>query len=118
MSKSGRLHDIERKAFTSYHGDGLLDICIGSVILFLALITMWFPEYWFFLIAGVMIWVSLYAGAKKTITFPRLGYVEFSSIRRRRIEYVLISGLILLVTFNILGILAMIYPIIGILVTI
>jgi len=116
MVKNGKLRDIERKAFTSYHGDGLLDICIGSILLYLVFITVWFPEYWFFLIAGVVAWISLYAGVKKTITIPRLGYVEFSSIRRQRIQYVLITGLLLLVAFNFLGILAMFYPVIGIII--
>lgn len=116
MVKNGKLQDIERKVFTSYHGDGLLDICIGSVLLYLVFITVWFPEYWYFLIVGVIAWISIYAGVKKTITIPRLGYVEFSSIRRRRIQYIVITGLLLLVSFNFLGILAMFYPVIGIII--
>lgn len=114
MTENGKLQEIERKAFTSYHGDGLLDICIGSVLLFLVFIIVWLPEFWYFLIGGVMTWIFLYMGAKKAITVPRLGYVEFSSVRRRRIQYVMIAGLLLLVLFNILGVLAMLYPPLGI----
>ncbi|MFX1300349.1 MAG: hypothetical protein ACFFAL_00055 [Promethearchaeota archaeon] len=114
MAEKAKLREIERKMFTSYHGDGLLDICIGSVLLYLVFIIWWLPEFWFFLIAGFMVWISVYAGVKKSVTVPRLGYVEFSSVRRQRIQQVVLAGVLVLVVFNILGILAMIYPALGV----
>ena len=114
MGKNGELQDIERKAFMSYHGDGLLDICIGSALLVLVFFIWLLPEFWFFVIGGLITWVFLYSGAKKSITVPRFGYVEFSSVRRRRLQSIVLAGVVLLVVFNILGVLAMIYPPLGV----
>ncbi|MDO8125245.1 MAG: hypothetical protein Q6364_12820 [Candidatus Hermodarchaeota archaeon] len=114
MTNNSKLQEIERKAFISYHGDGILDICIGSALLVMAFFIWLLPEFWFFVIGGLIGWISLYTGAKKLITAPRLGYVEFSSVRRRRIQNIMIAGVLMLVVFNILGVLAIINPIIGI----
>ncbi|MFX0078464.1 MAG: hypothetical protein ACFE8O_04430 [Candidatus Hermodarchaeota archaeon] len=114
MTNNSKLQEIERKAFISYHGDGILDICIGSALLMMAFFIWLLPEFWFFVIGALIAWTSLYTGAKKVITAPRLGYVEFSSSRRHRIQYILLAGVVILVVFNILGILAIINPAIGI----
>jgi hypothetical protein len=114
MGKYEELQDIERKAFMSYHGDGILDICIGSALLVLVFFIWLLPEFWFFVIGGLIAWVYLYSGAKKSITVPRFGYVEFSSVRRRRLQSILLAGVVILVVFNILGILAIIYPPLGV----
>lgn len=98
----------------SYHGDGILDICIGSALLVIVFFIWLLPEFWFFIVGGLIGWVSLYTGAKKSITVPRFGYVEFSSVRRRKIQNIMLAGVLMLVVFNILGVLAIIYPQIGI----
>ncbi len=114
MTNNSKLREIERNAFMSYHGDGILDICIGSALLVIVFFIWLLPEFWFFIVGGLIGWVSLYTGAKKSITVPRFGYVEFSSVRRRRIQNIMLAGVLMLVVFNILGVLAIIYPPIGI----
>jgi len=114
MTNNSKLQEIERKAFISYHGDGILDICIGSALLVMAIFIWLLPEFWYFIIGGLVALIPLYTGAKRSITAPRLGYVEFSSGRRHRIQYILLAGVLILVVFNILGILAIINPTIGI----
>ena len=114
MGNNRELQDIERKAFMSYHGDGILDICIGSALLVLVFFIWLLPEFWFFVIGGLIAWVSIYSGAKKSITVPRFGYVEFSSVRRRRLQSIVLAGVVMLVVFNILGILAIIHPPLGV----
>lgn len=116
MTENAKLQAIERKAFISYHRDGILDICVGSAISNLVIFIWLLPEFWFFVVGGLVVWTSVYAGLKKKVTVPRMGYVEFSAIRKRRIQNVFLAGVILLVFGNLLGIFAMIYPPLGILI--
>jgi hypothetical protein len=82
MTKEPNLKEIERKAYMSYHQDGLLDIFVGVYVLGFGLgvfmDTVW--EYGFeaimpaILIAIVLpIWIT----AKRRITMPRIGFVKF-----------------------------------------
>ena len=114
MTENAKLKAIERKAFISYHQDGILDICIGSVILNIVIFIWLLPEFWFFIVGGLIAWMSVYWGIKKKITVPRIGYVEFSATRKRRTQNILLVGVIVLVFANLLSILAMIYPPLGI----
>jgi len=76
------LKEIERKAYMSYHQDGLLDIVIAVYILGFSL-GIWLDMTWEFgigltlpavLIAIVLpVWIA----AKRKITLPRIGYVNF-----------------------------------------
>ncbi len=116
MTENAKLQAIERKAFISYHRDGILDICVGSAISNLVIFIWLLPEFWFFVVGGLVVWTSVYAGLKKKVTVPRMGYVEFSATRKRRIQNVFLAGVILLVFGNLLGIFAMIYPPLGILI--
>ncbi len=116
MSKTADLKSIERQVYLSYHQDGLIDIFVGILLIFLG-VTIWFlPTFWFFLISGLFAFMSAYYAAKRSITVPRMGYVEFSSARRQRIQYVFLVLVILLVFGNILGIIAMLYPPLGVLI--
>ena len=82
MAKEPNLKEIEKKAYMSYHQDGLLDIFAGVYILGFGLgiymTVMW--EFVFgvimpgILIATVLpIWIA----AKRKITMPRIGFVNF-----------------------------------------
>jgi hypothetical protein len=82
MPKNNILREIEKKTYMSYHQDGLLDIFVGIYALLFAigisLMTMSNFSTWFIIPAifpaiMIPIWIS----AKKRITMPRIGYVNF-----------------------------------------
>jgi hypothetical protein len=82
MTKEPNLREIERKAYMSYHQDGLLDIFVGAYILGFGL-GVWADITWnlgfgsimpAILIATVLpIWIQ----AKRKVTMPRIGFVKF-----------------------------------------
>jgi len=73
------LKNLERKAYLSYHEDGILDLFIGFNIL---LFGLWmFADMVYLAGAFVAISTPIYAQMKKQITVPRLGYVKFASSR-------------------------------------
>jgi hypothetical protein len=82
MTKKNSLREIEKKTYMSYHQDGLLDIFIGIYVLLfgigISLMTLTDFSMWFIIPAifpaiMIPIWIS----AKKRITMPRIGYVNF-----------------------------------------
>jgi hypothetical protein len=75
------LKKLEKKAFTSYHEDGIVDIFAGAWIIFFSIFSMCTDKPWF---AGMfpVYGLPFFALAKKRITVPRIGYVEFSEQRR------------------------------------
>jgi len=87
MSGRINLKELERKAFLSYHQDGLLDLFLGTALLSMSVFMSGFLpiNVAFLWSATLYIWVVSYAGAKKVITVPRIGYVEFSARRRVRL---------------------------------
>lgn len=82
MTEEPNLKEIERRAYMSYHQDGLLDIFVGLYILGFGLgITMevlW--EIGFAVIIPGIILVTvlpIWFAAKRKITLPRIGFVNF-----------------------------------------
>ena len=79
MSTSIDLKEIERRAYLSYYGDGLLDIFVGLVIMSIPfhIIT---DTIW---MSGIMIaaLLPMWAAGKKLITAPRMGVVKFGPAR-------------------------------------
>jgi hypothetical protein len=83
VTKEPNLREIEKKAYMSYHQDGLLDIFVGVYILGFGLGIWADMIVGFFgfgsimpaiLIATVLpIWIA----AKRKITMPRIGFVKF-----------------------------------------
>ena len=82
MTKRTSLREIEKKTYMSYHQDGLLDIFVGIYVLLfgigILLLTMTDFSTWFLIPAifpalMIPVWIS----AKKRITMPRIGYVNF-----------------------------------------
>ncbi len=108
------LKQIERRIYLSYHQDGLIDIFVGAALFSLSLIIWLLPEYWYFLIGSLAAFTISFAGLKKAITIPRIGYVEFSPTRQRKTIFIFLGFTVILVVFNILGIIAMFYPPLGI----
>jgi hypothetical protein len=82
VTKEPNLKEIERRAYMSYHQDGLLDIFAGVYILGFGL-GIFMDIVWEFgfgaimpaiLVATVLpIWIA----AKRKITMPRIGFVKF-----------------------------------------
>jgi hypothetical protein len=84
MTKQNTLREIEKKAYMSYHQDGLLDIVIGLYALSfgLGIIADKTLEYGFATIMpAIMIAIVLpiWIHAKRKITMPRIGFVKFGT---------------------------------------
>lgn len=78
------LKELERKAYTSYYNDGLLEIFLGGTILLMG-IALFFDVAYLFGIIPVLAMTS-WAGAKRAITVPRIGMVRFGPQRRLRVK--------------------------------
>lgn len=82
------LKEIERRAYLSYHEDGLIDIFIGGYLIwFGASLLLEKPQLYNIVpfvvpLVGSLAWNYL----KRRITFPRIGYVRFTAETRRRIS--------------------------------
>lgn len=84
MTKEPNLKEIERRAYMSYHQDGLMDIFAGLYILGFGL-GIFMQILWDFSFGIIMpailittvipIWVA----AKRKITMPRIGFVNFGT---------------------------------------
>jgi hypothetical protein len=82
MNQEPNLKEIERRAYTSYHEDGLLDIFVDVYVLGFGLgvflDTLWESGFGSImpaiLVATILpIWIA----AKRKITMPRIGFVKF-----------------------------------------
>ncbi len=93
MNEKINLKEIERKAYTSYHQDGIIDIFIALFIMsftvWMILDMIWLG--WMFFIVGA----SIYAAAKRAFTIPRIGFVKFAQ-QRVMAAIVIFLGLLLL----------------------
>jgi hypothetical protein len=88
MSQNTHLKEIERKA-NLYHGDGLIDIAIGFVIL-LAGIAEIFDQT---SLAGVwvVLWLPIMMSAKKSITVPRMRYIDFTPNAQWKVKLIIVT---------------------------
>jgi len=83
MSDRIDLGQIERKAYTSYHQDGIVDISLGLAALTTGAIVIFGPAW-----LGWISWLiatSLYAGLKRVFTIPRIGLVNFAPYRSKAV---------------------------------
>jgi len=82
MKESLDLNKLERKAFVSYHQDGLVDLFLGALLLSwgLTMETMLggMGGVWFVVFFPILLL------ARRRITYPRLGYARFTRDRRNR----------------------------------
>jgi MFS family permease len=74
---------IERQAWQAYHEDGLMDIAFGSLLLFVYVGSTADRLHWGAIVALLLVGPAL-ALAKRVVTAPRLGSVEFSAARKGR----------------------------------
>jgi hypothetical protein len=100
VTEEPNLKEIERKAYMSYHQDGLLDIFAGLYILTFGLgifaTIIW--DYSFgLIIPGVLIAVILpiWIAAKRQITMPRIGYVNFGIRGANKLMAIFIGMMVL-----------------------
>ena len=100
MSQNTDLKEIERKA-NLYHGDGLLDIAIGLVILLagIAEIFDWTS------LAGiwVVLWLPIMMSAKKSITVPRMRYIDFTPKAQWKAKVAIVTVVLAVAVLFILG---------------
>jgi MFS family permease len=90
MTTNMNLKQIERKAWTSFFQDGLLDILMGLALLAVGipavLPSIFTSELWQNAGAAVLMVLALlfYWAGKRFITVPRLGRAKFSQARKSR----------------------------------
>jgi hypothetical protein len=89
--------EIERRAYLTYHKDGIIDIYLGLSIVMLSTIFVG-TEAWLIMFGGMGGTIALipifYRESKKMYTFPRLGYVKFSEKKgRSRNSIMMLLGL-------------------------
>jgi len=114
MKENINLKEIEKKAWTSYFQDGLIDIFIGCIVLMFALAPilsrMGLGDFWssfIFLPFWALIY-SLIVVIRKYIVTPRIGVVKFGVVRKKKmIRFNLIIFTVFLVGF-VLGLLSFI----------
>jgi len=92
VSNGPNLKEIERRTYMSYHQDGLLDICIGWFILgfdLVGIIHFWGIDSFIVRIIPYMLFGGItlltYITAKRKITMPRIGYVNFGKKGRNKL---------------------------------
>jgi len=84
MTKQNTLREIEKKAYMSYHQDGLLDIVIGLYALAFGLGII-IDRIWDLSFATIMpailiaIVLPIWIQSKRKITMPRIGFVKFGA---------------------------------------
>ena len=83
MTQKMDLKNLERKAWTAYFDDGILDITAGLFILAFGIGMT--TKYSSLTVVSWMV-IFFFAAAKKSITLPRVGLVKFSPERERRIK--------------------------------
>ncbi len=100
MSQDDNFKKLERQAYLTYHQDGLLDLAFGVMIFGIGLIFLTDGSVGFFLS-----WMPfvIYLSLKRSITVPRLGYVEFRQTRGSN-DNLFIIGFVLLLAIVVGGI--------------
>lgn len=80
------LKDLEKKAYTSFHQDGIIDLIIGFCAVVFGIIFYYEPEYYFFFVGLFIMATPMYILLKNSITVPRIGLVKFKPERQARIK--------------------------------
>jgi len=83
MSQDKEFKDLARRAYISYHQDGIVDILIGIGILGFGLMTLTGSIFF-----NMLAWMPIlfYVPIKNRITVPRFGYVQFTSKEKRNVQ--------------------------------
>jgi hypothetical protein len=99
VTKEPNLKEIERRAYMSYHQDGLLDIFAGLFILGfgigIIMDVLW--EFGFGTIMPAILIVTvlpIWIAAKRKITMPRIGFVNFGTRGANKLTAVFIGTMV------------------------
>jgi hypothetical protein len=103
MSNNMDLKAIEQKTYLSYHQDGLADIAAGFLVGVFGL-GMALNSGTLFTITWLPI--ALIFPLKRIITYPRIGYIKFAPVRRRKLSKGIMALNIAGVIFAGLGLIA------------
>jgi MFS family permease len=76
--------DIEKKAFRSFWGDGLLDVMVGLAVLVMGI--SWWQDVAVMGAIFPAVCVSMWYPLRKRLVEPRMGYVEFSGDREIKVR--------------------------------
>lgn len=100
MTEEPNLREIEKKAYMSYHQDGLLDIFVGVYVLGFGL-GIWAERFFdpgfgsimpAILVAALLpMWIQ----AKRKVTMPRIGFVKFGPRGTHRVHGLFIGLLMM-----------------------
>ena len=116
MSDNKMLKEMDRKIFTTYFEDGLLDIFLAAFVLMFAVgpfLSGPLGDFWgtvVFLPFWVLVFLIL-RFIRKRVVAPRIGSVTWGEMRKRKLRTVLIVMLIINVIFLFLGLVAFFRPI-------
>ncbi|MFX0169530.1 MAG: hypothetical protein ACFE89_09290 [Candidatus Hodarchaeota archaeon] len=113
MSKPVDLKALERQAYLTYHGDGIIDLFLGFVIVWLSVLAVILPEFFIFLVGSFVALFPSYTSAKKSFTIPRMGYVEFSATRQWKTKQLFVVINLVTVMGVVLGLLAWLVPLVS-----
>lgn len=107
MSQNMNLKELEKRAFRSTFQDGLWDIYIGLLMLFIGLMFNFqdseeIPFLGFgLIILGIGVAFAIFWFGKKYITVPRLGLVKFGAARKRKKRTLaIVMGVLVLLTLG------------------
>ena len=82
MDDKPDLKKIEQKTLLAYHGDGLMDLLLGILLIIDGFLLI--DENVAIMGAMAAVMVPVMARLKMKITFPRIGYTEFYTKEQRR----------------------------------
>lgn len=106
-AQESNLKEIEKRAYMSYHQDGLLDIIIGAYILGFAL-GIYVDIIWDLGGMGsvmpailVAVILPLWILAKRRITMPRIGFVKFGPTHTTRLMGIFVGLVIMGLAFSV-----------------
>jgi hypothetical protein len=92
MSGNIDLKELRRKAMSSFHEDGIIDIMIGLLGLIWGFLA--FTDDSSFSILWVVVVIPSYWWLKREYTLPRIGMVRFSGRGKEGLPRMLVTGLV------------------------
>lgn len=116
MSSNKTLKDADRKLFTTYFNDGLVDIFLATFVLMFAVgpfLSVPLGDFWgvaVFLPFWGLVYLVLRYLRRRYVT-PRLGSVNWGDMRKRKLRTGSMIMLVLNVIFLVFGMVAFVLPI-------
>jgi len=116
MSQNKTLKELDRKIFTSYFEDGLLEIFLATFVLMFAvapLLSGTLGDFWssvIFLPIWSVVYLILRVLRQRVVTL-RIGSVTWGTMRKKKLRTWTITMLVLNVIFLLLGVVSFIMPV-------